>query len=92
MKTKYWKIATTILFITGFILILGIICVIQQENKIDCNSLSPIYLKASELKYASQIADEVNGFVIIPETNQIIARTEVLNCPNFNYEDYVSLG
>lgn len=59
---------------------------------IDCDSFGVIYLKTSELKYASGLANKINGIVVIPELNQVIGRTEILSCPNFDYSNYINLG
>ena len=85
MKTKYF------LVIGIFILLIGGLGIIfyNPPEKIDCNSYGAIYLKASELNKASEIADNKNVIVVIPELNQIIARTEILNCPSFDYDRYV---
>lgn len=58
-------------------------------QKIDCDSYGAIYLKPSELDQASKIADKENVVVVIPELNQLIARTEILGCPSFDYTRYV---
>ena len=58
-------------------------------KKIDCNDYGAVYLKASELDKASEIADNQNVVVVIPELNQIIGRTELLECPSFDYDRYV---
>lgn len=82
---KYWYIIPAVLLIFAFYIL------IDNKNKpIDCDTFTPFYLKASELQYASKIADKENVIVVIPELNQIIGRTEILNCPNFDYEDYIS--
>jgi len=58
-------------------------------EEIDCDSYGAIYLKASELDQASKIADNQNVIVVIPELNQVIGRTELLECPSFEYQRYV---
>jgi len=85
MKAKYF------LMIGIFVLLVGGIGLIfyNPPEKIDCNSYGAIYLKASELDKASEIADNKNVIVVIPELNQIIARTEILNCPSFDYDRYI---
>ncbi len=77
-----------------FVLLLGGVGFIShKQNKIiDCNSLSPIYLKPSELSSASKIANDLNVVVVVPEINQLSARTDVLDCPNFNYKNYVRVN
>lgn len=59
-------------------------------NKLDCNNIQEVYLKASEIKYASEIADKTKGVVIIPEMNQIVANTEILECKDFDYSNYIN--
>jgi len=82
MKTKYWlSIGLSILLICG-------ICIVHNlPEKIDCDSLSLIYLKPPELDLASKIADKYNVVVVISELNQTIARPEVFNCENFDYKN-----
>jgi hypothetical protein len=68
---------------------------IEATNNIDCSKpIDVIFLKPSEVSQASEVANNINGVVIIPyETgNRIIGRSEVLNCPNFNYNHYLNLG
>lgn len=68
---------------------------VYKDNSIDCSKpVDIIFLKPSEVSQASEVADNINGVVIIPyETgNRIVARTEILNCPNFNYSYYLNLG
>lgn len=63
-----------------------------KDNKIDCSKpLDVLYLKASELSHASELANKINGIVVIPELNQIIARTDVLDCESFDANDYINL-
>ena len=87
MKTEYWLVIGIIsLFIGG--VCIGVISY-NSQKEIDCDSLSPIYLKANELSLASQIADDLSVVVVIPELNQIIARTEILECSSFDYNRYI---
>ena len=58
-------------------------------EKIDCDSYGAIYLLPSELSSASEIADRLSVVVVIPELNQIIARTEILECSSFDYARYI---
>ena len=85
MEAKY------ILMIGLVVLLVGGIGLIfyNPPEKIDCNSYGAIYLKASELSSASEIADDLSVVVVIPEREQIIARTEILNCPSFDYDRYI---
>ena len=85
MKTKYWLIIGMVVLLVGGI---GLIFYNPSE-KIDCDSYGAIYLKASELDKASEIADNKNVIVVIPELNQVIGRTEILNCPSFDYDRYI---
>lgn len=64
----------------------------KSLEPIDCDSFGVIYLKPSELKYASGLANKINGVIVIPELNQVIGRTEILSCPNFDYSNYINLG
>ena len=87
MKNKYFVMLGIFgLLISSFFLI-GIFY--NPPEKIDCNSYGAVYLKASELNKASDIADNLNVVVVIPELNQIIARTEILECPSFEYQRYI---
>jgi len=62
----------------------------EKITSIDCNKpFDVIYLKASEISFASSISNNINGVVVIPELNRVIARTEILKCPKFNYADYL---
>ena len=86
------------------VIILGIIGVIiggiflnnSLKNRIvpiDCNKpIDVIFLKPSEIGQASDIANHINGVVVIPEENQIIGRSEVLLCPNFDVSKYIETG
>jgi hypothetical protein len=68
---------------------------IEATNNIDCSKpIDVIFLKPSEVSQASEVANNINGVVIIPyETgNRIIGRSEVLDCPNFNSDYYLNLG
>ena len=84
MKTKYF----VMLGIFGLLFCVGLI-LYNPPEKIDCNSYGAIYLKASELDQASRIADNQNVVVVIPELNQLIARTEILECSSFEYQRYI---
>jgi hypothetical protein len=70
------------ILIIGILLILSIVIYTQRESKINCNEFSVIYLTHDELKYASSIANKLNGVVVIPEDKQMIARTDILECDN----------
>jgi len=85
MKTKYILMLGIMVLLVGG---LGLIFYNPSE-KIDCDSYGAIYLKASELDKASEIADNKNVIVVIPELNQVIGRTEILNCPSFDYARYI---
>ena len=90
MKTK------NVLFVFLITLALTLAVYYQTSNKltpIDCSKpLDVVYLTHDELKYASEISNKINGVVVIPEDNQLIARTEILECPNFDYSDYIKEG
>jgi len=62
----------------------------NKTQKIDCDNFGVVYLKPSELQYASALANKINGIVVIPELNQIIGRTEILDCPFFDYSNYIN--
>lgn len=83
----------TLIAICMIILISGVFAynhIVQKENKIDCSKpFDVLYLKPSEIKYASNLANRINGVVVIPELNQIIARTEILSCEEFDSDDYI---
>jgi len=87
----------TILIIVAVILLIGVTTALFFYNSyqhriipIDCNKpFDVIYLKPSEISMASEIANHINGLVVIPEENQIIARSELLLCENFNALDYL---
>lgn len=82
-----------ILFIS--LLLLGMFLIgvyqVQQQKKIDCSHFDVVYITHSELKYAEEISNKINGVVVIPEDNQFIARTEILKCPNFDYTNYIKV-
>lgn len=86
----------TIISICMILLIGGIFAynhIVQEKNKIDCyKPFDVIYLKPSEIKYASNLANKINGVIVIPELNQIIARTEILSCKDFDANNYINLG
>ena len=84
-KTKIILVVCISILIIGLL----ILVVIPFPEKIDCDSLGVIYLTPSELSSASAIADRFNVVVVLPELDQIIARTEVLECENFNYNKYI---
>jgi len=86
--------------IIGILLVFtGINLVIKQhinikieENKIeeiDCKTITPVYFKASERKIAGEMSRNKNIISVMPEENYLIAKTEVLDCPNFEYSDYI---
>ncbi len=88
MKIKYFLVMGMVVLLVGS---MGLIFYNPSE-KIDCNSFGAIYLKHSELSSASEIADNLNVIVVIPEEDQIIARTSILDCENFNYKDFIRGG
>lgn len=83
----------TILVLFG-IVIVGVSYYHQTKiTPIDCNKpFDTIFLKPSEQDQASDIANHINGMVIIPEQNKLIARSDLLLCPNFQASDYVNVG
>jgi hypothetical protein len=84
----------------GLIIVLiivgGVFAYNSYQDKIipiDCTKqIDVIFLKHSELGSASDIANHINGVVVIPEDNQIIGRSEVLLCPNFDASKYINTG
>lgn len=76
-------IAICVLLISGYFTFLY-----KPQSESECN-LGALYLKPSELTYASKIADKINGVVVIPELNQLIANSNILDCDNFDYTDYI---
>ena len=68
----------------------GIFAVVPlfHNNKIDCNEIGGVYLKPSEMNSVSGLAKK-GMIVIIPEENQVVAETEILDCPSFNYKNYI---
>ncbi len=90
-----------LLTIVMVLLFIGSFCFIVWNNmnqyermyhKFNCDEFGLVYLKPSELSQAEKIANKINGVVVIPELNQLIGRTEVLDCSNFDYRDYINLG
>ena len=81
------------LIVLTLVLLVSGVFAFNLENSdvtpIDCKTFGVVYLKPSELDYASPIANKINGIVVIPELNQIIARTEIASCPIFNYSKYI---
>jgi len=66
--------------------------IIKKENKIEeinCKTITPVYFKASEKQLAGEMSRNKNIIAVIPEENYLIARTEVLDCPNFEYSNYI---
>ena len=88
MKKLLIAIVICIFLVSGYFIFSNYL---NKPQEIDCNSLGVVYLKPSELSYASILADRINGVVVIPELNQVVGRTEVLDCPNFDYSKYVKL-
>jgi len=82
----------TILILIGIIIVSVSYFNSLKPKPIDCSKpLDVVYLSPSELKYASEIANKINGVVVIPGMNQVLARTEILNCASFDYSNYLSL-
>jgi len=63
----------------------------QEEKKL-CNNIRILNLRVGELSYASKLADNIPGVVYIPEKKQMIARSEVLDCENFDYYQKTLFG
>ena len=84
------------LIVLSSIIILGLIITVlifvsSPSEDYNCDEFGVIYLKESELQYASDIANDINGIVVFPDPkfNQIIARTESLKCDNIDFSNYV---
>ena len=62
------------------VLLLGSVYFVFVDNfqdkikPINCNQMGAIYLKPLERVQAQDIADHINGVVVIPELNQLIGR------------------
>lgn len=60
----------------------------QEKEFIDCSQpLTPFFLLQSEEKYASEIVNEIHGFVVIineDKTRKLIARNEINKCIGFS--------
>jgi len=64
---------------------------IMLSTKTDCSKpFNVVYLKPSEMKYASEIVDKQNMIVVFPELNQVNAKTDILKCPSFNINNYLN--
>ena len=79
--------AFIILGVIGLIVIGSLFLI--PNSPTTCDEFGVVYLKASELHLASDIANNINGIVVIPELEQIIGRTEILECENFDYSEYI---
>lgn len=87
-----FKLLTAGIFIG--ILVLGYFFVtgtINSIEKINCDTVTPVYFKPSEKIEAGQMANKYNIIAVIPEDNFLIARSEVLKCPNFDYKEYIKV-
>lgn len=85
-ESKLILIISLMIFLT-FFFFSGII---SDFQKINCEDISPLYLKPSEINLSSQIIkDNPNTIVVFPELNQLNADTMILKCSNFHYEDYI---
>jgi hypothetical protein len=87
------KILISLIIIVGIILVGSISYVIidNMPKPIDCSKpLDVIYMKANEISLASDTANKINGIVVIPELNRIIARSEITKCKNFDYSKYIN--
>lgn len=89
MKTR-----TQIIIITLTILLVALTFSFIQYNleqkKINCNNLGVIYLKQSELQKGIEIRNKnPNTITVFPELNKVVANSKVLECPNFDYSEYI---
>ena len=91
MKTKY-----SLILICGLIALLvsGYFIFLNEDRikPINCNQMGAIYLKPLERVQAQDIANHINGVVVIPEDNEIIGRSDILLCPNFEPSNYINTG
>lgn len=62
-----------------------------QDNKFNCDKPFDVhFLKLSETSEGSKLLQNKNVVVVYPEANRVVANTEVLDCPNFKYSDYLN--
>ncbi|HPJ87316.1 MAG TPA: hypothetical protein PLU55_04330 [Candidatus Pacearchaeota archaeon] len=87
MKNLLIVLTIAVILIGGYFVFFN-----EQQIEIDCNTFGVIYLKPSESHLASGLANKINGIVVIPEENSLIARSEILDCPNFDYSEYIDTG
>lgn len=88
MENKY-RIAL-ILSLAVIAICFSLIVNTHYDKKIDCDNIQVVYLKPSEIQHASEIANKINGVVVIPELNQLVSNTEILHCENFDYTNYIN--
>lgn len=87
MKTKIG------LILMGMLVLVGSVVYILDYNKpteTDCSKLTTAYLKPSEVAELGEKSQ--NTIYVVPAWNQVMAKTEVLQCPNFHYDDYINLN
>jgi len=77
-----------VILVFGYLFLSGNISSIE---KINCDTISPVYFKPGEKIIAGEAANKYNIISVIPEENFFIARTEVLKCPNFDYKNYINV-
>ena len=63
----------------------------DDYDKPTCSSYGAIFLKESEESLMGEMAD-VSGISSVPSKNQIIAKTDVMKCDSFNYENYIKFN
>lgn len=86
-KIKYFYLIFGILLIFG----LGFL-ITNKPQKVNCNEpFEVVFIKPSEISESHNLLDYFD-IVVIPELNQLNARTEILKCPNFDYSKYINLG
>ena len=61
---------------------------LNLTNQTDCNEFGVIYLKPSELSQASEISDNFNSIVSIPELDKIVGSAELLKC-DFDFTEFI---
>jgi len=89
MNKKYIYLGVIVI---GIFLILLSIFQIQKIEPYNCNEFGVLYLTPEEIQYASGLADKINGIVYIPETNQMIGRSEIFECEDVSMLDKFMFG
>jgi len=79
-----------IVFLIGIGILISCVLIFYQENKDICDKgFGIIFLKPNEKHLISEILeDNPNIIVVVPEENLIQGNSEILNCPNLNFNPY----